>query len=172
MARKKTKKEEAKEEIPIEKPKTRAKAKTSKAKASKPKTPSKKKGKLTVSQRERDEIDAVVDAIWAFVSKVKDAPRHLMVIGLFITLIGASFSGWAQELAGQEKAGYWYAFTESDDELNRDLDGMYPNYSPDDSIKIEGVISEIEYFGILDDCSETVKKGKLLHIFYITNPYL
>ena len=162
MARKKTKKEEAKEEIPIEKPKARAKAKTSKAQASKPKTPSKKKGKLTVSQRERDEIDAVVDAIWAFVSKVKDAPRHLMVIGLFITLIGASFSGWAQELAGQEKAGYWYAFTESDDELNRDLDGMYPNYSPDDSIKIEGVISEIEYFGILDDCSETVSYNREL----------
>jgi len=150
MARKKSKKEESDTKNPIEKPKPLAKAKTSQVKKS-----SEKKGKLKVSQRERDEIDAVVDALWAFVGKIKDAPRHLMVLGLFITLIGASFSGWAQELAGQEKAGYWYAFTESDEELNRDLDGMYPNYDPEDSIKIEGVISEIEYFGLLDDCSET-----------------
>ena len=147
MARKKTKKEEADPEISIKVPKTRAKPK--------PKGSSKKKGKITVSQRERDEIDAVVDALWSLVGKVKDAPRHLMIIGIFITLIGASFSGWAQELAGHEKAGYWYAFTESDAELIRDLEGMYPNYSPEDSLKIEGVISEIEYFGILDDCSET-----------------
>jgi hypothetical protein len=38
MARKKPKKEEVETEIPIEKPKTRAKAKTSKAKTSKAKT--------------------------------------------------------------------------------------------------------------------------------------
>ena len=153
MARKKTKKEEADPEISIKVPKTRAKPK--------PKGSSKKKGKITVSQRERDEIDAVVDALWSLVGKVKDAPRHLMIIGIFITLIGASFSGWAQELAGHEKAGYWYAFTESDAELIRDLEGMYPNYSPEDSLKIEGVISEIEYFGILDDCSETYVKNIL-----------
>ena len=161
MARKKPKKEEVETEIPIEKPKTRAKAKTSKAKTSKAKTSkakiskAKTKGKLTVSQRERDEIDAVVDAVWSFVGKLKNAPRHLMVLGIFIALIGASFSGWAQEFAGHEKAGYWYAFTESDEELTRDLEGMYPKYSTEDSLKIEGVISEIEYFGILDDCSET-----------------
>ena len=157
MARKKSKKEESDTKNPIEKPKPLAKAKTSKAKK-----PSEKKGKLKVSQRERDEIDAVVDALWAFVGKLKDAPRHLMVIGLFITLIGASFSGWAQELAGQEKAGYWYAFTESDEELNRGLDGMYTNYAPEDSIKIEGIISEIEYFGLLDDCSETDSSNREL----------
>ena len=157
MARKKSKKEELDTKNPIEKPKPLAKAKTSKSNKS-----SEKKGKLTVSQRERDEIDAVVDALWAFVGKIKDAPRHLMVIGLFITLIGASFSGWAQELAGQEKAGYWYAFTESDEELNRGLDGMYSNYAPEDSIKIEGVISEIEYFGLLDDCSETDSSNREL----------
>lgn len=150
MARKKTKKEKVNAKVPEKKPKSRAKSKPSK-----PKTASEKKGKLIVSQRERDEIDAVVDALWAFVSKIKEAPRHLMIIGLFITLIGASFSGWAQELAGQEKTGYWYAFTESDGELSRNLNGMYPNYSPEDSIKIEGVISEIEYFGALDDCSQT-----------------
>ena len=157
MARKKSKKEESDTKNPIEKPKPLAKVKTSKAKK-----PSEKKGKLKVSQRERDEIDAVVDALWAFVGKLKDAPRHLMVIGLFITLIGASFSGWAQELAGQEKAGYWYAFTESDEELNRGLDGMYTNYAPEDSIKIEGIISEIEYFGLLDDCSETDSSNREL----------
>ena len=157
MARKKSKKEELDTKNPIEKPKPLAKAKTSKSNKS-----SEKKGKLTVSQRERDEIDAVIDAFWAFVGKIKDAPRHLMVIGFVITLIGASFSGWAQELAGREKAGYWYAFTESDEELNRGLDGMYSNYAPEDSIKIEGVISEIEYFGLLDDCSETDSSNREL----------
>ena len=157
MARKKSKKEELDTKNPIEKPKPLAKAKTSKSNKS-----SEKKGKLTVSQRERDEIDAVIDAFWAFVGKIKDAPRHLMVIGFVITLIGASFSGWAQELAGHEKAGYWYAFTESDEELNRGLDGMYSNYAPEDSIKIEGVISEIEYFGLLDDCSETDSSNREL----------
>ena len=139
-------------------PKKKAEKKTAKkapAKKGKSKVKTSKKeakGRLVVSQHEKDEIDAVVDAFWSFVGLLKKAPRHLMIIGLITALIGASFSGWAQELVGQEKAGYWYAFTESDDELNRDLNGMYPNYSPGDSVKIEGVFSEIEYFGALDDC--------------------
>ena len=94
--------------------------------------------------------------------KEKTPANNISVLGIFITLIGASFSGWAQELAGQEKAGYWYAFTESDEELNRGLDGMYTNYAPEDSIKIEGIISEIEYFGLLDDCSETDSSNREL----------
>ena len=149
MPKKKAEKKDASKKAPAKKEKTQAKAKTTSKKA----TSKEAKGRLVVSQHEKDEIDAVIDAFWLFIDLLKKAPRHLMIIGLITALIGASFSGWAQELVGQEKAGYWYAFTESDDELNRDLNGMYPNYSPGDSIKIEGVISEIEYFGALDDCS-------------------
>ena len=56
MARKKSKKEELDTKNPIEKPKTLAKAKTSKSNKS-----SEKKGKLTVSQRERDEIQRALE---------------------------------------------------------------------------------------------------------------
>ena len=146
MPKKKAEKKDASKKAPAKKEKTQAKAKTTSKKA----TSKEAKGRLVVSQHEKDEIDAVIDAFWLFIDLLKKAPRHLMIIGFITALIGASFSGWAQELVGQEKAGYWYAFTESDDELNRDLNGMYPNYSPGDSIKIEGVISEIEYFGALD----------------------
>ena len=34
---------------------------------------SEKKGKLTVSQRDRDEIDAVVDTLWSFVNALKNS---------------------------------------------------------------------------------------------------
>ena len=119
MPKKKAEKKAASKKASAKKEKVQAKAKSDSKKA---------KGRLIVSQHEKDEIDAVVDAFWLFVDLLKKAPRHLMIIGLITTLIGASFSGWAQELVGQEKAGYWYAFTESDDELTRDLDGMYPNY--------------------------------------------
>ena len=149
MPKKKAEKKDASKKAPAKKEKTQAKAKTTSKKADSKES----KGRLVVSQHEKDEIDAVIDAFWLFIDLLKKAPRHLMIIGLITALIVASFSGWAQELVGQEKAGYWYAFTESDDELNRDLSGMYPNYSPDDSIKIEGTISDIEYFGALDDCS-------------------
>jgi len=33
------------------------------------------KGRIIVSQRERDEIDAVVDAFWAFVDATERAPK-------------------------------------------------------------------------------------------------
>ena len=136
MARKKAKKEDAKKPDKDAKVQTKS---TKKKKNSKPKTKKttlKKegKGRLIVSQTEKDEIDAVIDAFWAFVDKVKKAPRHLMIIGIFITLIGATFSGWAQELAGQEKNGLWDAITETDDELKLNPDGGYLNYSPGDEI--------------------------------------
>ena len=157
MARKKAKKEEAEKPDKDTKVQTKSKKekKDSKPKIKKAAIKEEAKGRLVVSQTEKDEIDAVIDTFWAFVNKVKKAPKQLMVIGIVLTLIGGSFSGWPQEIAGEDKAGYWYAFTESDDDLNRDLNGMYPNYSPDDTIKIEGIISDIEYFGILDDCGDT-----------------
>jgi len=40
------------------------------------------KGRIVVSQRERDEIDAVVDAFWAFVEATKKAPRILLFVGI------------------------------------------------------------------------------------------
>ena len=146
MPRKKAEKKPAPKKTPAKKEKAKAKTTPKKNTAKPKKASSETKGRLVVSQDEKDEIDADIDAFWSFIDLLKKAPRHLMIIGLITTLIGASFAGWAQELIGEEKAGYWYAFTESDDELNRNLDGMYPNYSPGDSIKIEGVITEIEYF--------------------------
>ena len=157
MARKKAKKEEA--EKPDKDVKVQAKSKkekkSSKAKTKKTSSKSEGKGRLVVSQTEKDEIDAVIDTFWAFIDKVKKAPKHLMIIGIFLTLIGATFSGWAQELAGHEKNGLWYAYTEKDEDLSLDPNGMFPNYSPGDEIRIEGAITEIEYFGLLDDCSYT-----------------
>jgi len=156
MARKKAKKEEA--EKPDKDVKVQAKSKkekkSSKAKTKKTSSKSEGKGRLVVSQTEKDEIDAVIDTFWAFIDKVKKAPKHLMIIGIFLTLIGATFSGWAQELAGHEKNGLWYAYTEKDEDLSLDPNGMFPNYSPGDEIRIEGAITEIEYFGLLDDCSD------------------
>ena len=98
MPRKKAEKKAAPKKATAKKEKVQAKAKKESSKA---------KGRLVVSQHEKDEIDAVIDAFWSFVDLLKKAPRHLMIIGLITTLIGASFAGWAQELIGEEKAGYW-----------------------------------------------------------------
>ena len=156
MVRKKAKKEEAKK--PDKAAKVQNKSikdkKKSKSKTEEMTLKEEGKGRLVVSQTEKDEIDAVIDTFWAFVNKVKKAPKHLMIMGIFIALIGATFSGWAQELAGLEEDGLWYAITETDDELKLNPNGMFPAYSPGDEIRIEGAITEIEYFGALDDCSE------------------
>ena len=85
MARKKAKKEEA--EKPDKDVKVQAKSKkekkSSKAKTKKTSSKSEGGGRLVVSQTEKDEIDAVIDAFWAFIDKVKKAPKHLMIIGIF-----------------------------------------------------------------------------------------
>ena len=52
------------------------------------------KGRIIVSQRERDEIDAVVDAFWAFVDATKRGPKVLLFVWIFLTSMGASFAGW------------------------------------------------------------------------------
>ena len=152
MPKKKSKKEEAAEETPPEE--IKAKSKTSKkttSKSKKTKNSKESKGRLVVSQHEKDEIDAVIDAFWSFINLLKKAPKHLMVIGFIIALIGASFSGWAQELVGHEKNGLWYAYTENDDDLKLNLDGMFLSYSTGDEIRVEGTITEIEYFGAIED---------------------
>ena len=152
MPKKKSKKEEASEKTPPKE--IKAKSKTSKKTTPKPKkTKNNKenKGRLVVSQHEKDEIDAVIDAFWSFLNLLKKAPRHLMAIGFIVALIGASFSGWAQELVGQEKNGLWYAYTENDDDLKLSPDGMFLSYSTGDEIRVEGTITEIEYFGAIED---------------------
>ena len=111
MPRKKAEKKAAPKKAPAKKEKAKAKTTPKKRAAKTKKESSKTKGRLVVSQHEKDEIDAVIDAFWSFVGLLKKAPRHLMIIDRITTLIGASFAGWAQELIGEEKAGYWYAFT-------------------------------------------------------------
>ena len=72
------------------------------------------KGRIVVSQRERDEIDAVVDAFWAFVDATKRAPKILLFAGIFLTIMGASFAGWPQDAFDLEiegKTGVWVLIT-------------------------------------------------------------
>ena len=152
MPKKKSKKEEASEKTPPKE--IKAKSKTSKKttpKSKKTKNNKENKGRLVVSQHEKDEIDAVIDAFWSFITLLKKAPKHLMAIGFIIALIGASFSGWAQELVGQEKNGLWYAYTENDEDLKLNPNGMFVSYSHGDEIRVEGTITEIEYFGAIED---------------------
>ena len=152
MPKKKSKKEEASEKTPPKE--IKAKSKTSKKnnrKSKKTDDNKESKGRLVVSQHEKDEIDAVIDAFWSFITLLKKAPKHLMAIGFIIALIGASFSGWAQELVGQEKNGLWYAYTENDEDLKLNPNGMFVSYSHGDEIRVEGTITEIEYFGAIED---------------------
>ena len=75
-----------------------------------------KKGKLTVSQRERDEIDAVVDTLWSFVGALTKAwktSRSILIAGIIIGLLGVTLSGWGQEVIGLKQSGVWYAITEN-----------------------------------------------------------
>ncbi len=112
------------------------------------------KGRIVVSQRERDEIDAVVDAFWAFVDATKRAPRILLLAGIFLTIMGASFAGWPQTAFDMEiggKSGVWVLITENDYDMARGDDGYYANFEPDDSIWIEGELNEIQYYGPIVD---------------------
>ena len=102
MAKKSVKKETAAKKStpkksPAKKSTTTKKTQTKKAVAKKTSTKqtklqdNQKKGKLTVSQRERDEIDAVMDTLWAFVGALKNSwknARPILLAGIFIGLIG------------------------------------------------------------------------------------
>ena len=118
-----------------------------------------KKGKLTVSQRERDEIDAVMDTLWAFVGALKHSwnnARPILLAGIFIGLIGVTFSGYGQELVGVEQSGIWYAITENPEDLEASFDPVFNNrqyleYSNGDDIRIEGKLTDIKYFGDIEN---------------------
>ena len=105
------------------------------------------KGRIIVSQRERDEIDAVVDAFWAFVDATKRAPKILLFVGIFLTIMGASVAGGPQDAFDLEiegKTGVWVLITKNDYELAKDTDGDYSNFEPGDSVWIEGELNEIQ----------------------------
>ncbi|MCS5647892.1 MAG: pentapeptide repeat-containing protein, partial [Dehalococcoidia bacterium] len=111
------------------------------------------KGRLVVSQRERDEIDAVVDAFWAFIDATKKAPKLILLAGIFLTVMGASFAGWPQnafDLEVDDKSGVWLLITSSDYEMSRGSDGYYANFEPDDSVWVEGELNEIQYYGPIE----------------------
>ena len=111
------------------------------------------KGRIIVSQRERDEIDAVVDTFWAFVDATKKAPKILLFVGIFLTIMGASFAGWPQDAFDLEiegKTGVWVLITKNDYELAKDTNGDYSNFEPGDSVWIEGELNEIQYYGDIE----------------------
>ena len=141
MAKKSVKKETKQKKST---PKKTAPKKTAKTKQTTLKE-SEKKGKLTVSQRERDEIDAVVDTLWSFVNALKYAwnnSRSILIAGIIIGLLGISFSGWGQEVIGLEQSGVWYAITENPNDLVSNSNGLYLEYSPGDEVRIEGKLTK------------------------------
>ena len=113
-----------------------------------------KKGKLTVSQRERDEIDAVVDTLWSFLNALKNAwknSRAILMAGIIIGLLGITLSGWGQEVVGMEQSGVWYVITEKPNDLVSNSNGLYLQYKPEQEINIEGELTEIRYFGDIEN---------------------
>ena len=148
MAKKKSTKGSKKEKAPKKKEKI-----DKEEKALKTDSENDSQGRIIVSQRERDEIDAVVDAFWAFVDATKKAPKILLFAGIFLTIMGASFAGWPQETFDLEiegKTGVWVLITKSDYELAKDIDGDYSNLKPGDSVWIEGELNKIQYYGDIE----------------------
>ncbi len=148
MAKKKSTKGSKKEKPPKKKEKIDKEEKVAKTDSE-----DESKGRIVVSQRERDEIDAVVDAFWAFVDATKKAPKILLFVGIFLTIMGASFAGWPQDAFDLEiegKSGVWVLITKNDYELAKDTDGDYSNFEPGDSVWIEGELNEIRYYGDIE----------------------
>ena len=138
MPRKKNEEKEAKKNTVSKNAKSKKnkdKKEVSKTKTKQTTLKEETKGRLVVSQHEKDEIDAVIDTFWLLIDKLRKAPRHLMAIGFIILLIGSTFSGWAQEIVGQEKAGLWYAITEDEDDLIIDPTGDFSEFSAGDEIR-------------------------------------
>ena len=148
MAKKKSTKKKAKEVAP------KKKKEIKKEKSEKVDSGDDVKGRIVVSQRERDEIDAVVDAFWTFVAAVKRAPKVLLLIGIFLTVTGATFAGWPQEVFDLEfdgKSGVWVLVTKSDFDMARNADGDYVNFDSDDRVWLEGELKEIQYYGPIEE---------------------
>ena len=153
---KNTSKKTTPDKKPTEKKTTPKKAPTKKKTNTKQTTlnETEKKGKLTVSQRERDEIDAVVDTLWSFVGALTNAwktSRSILIAGIIIGLLGVTLSGWGQEVIGLKQSGVWYAITENPNDLVTNSYGYFSEYSPGDDIRIEGELTHIEYFGDIEN---------------------
>ena len=155
MAKKSTKKGSSKKKSTPKKTKAQKKEKTAlNTEQTTLETAEDKKGKLVVSQRERDEIDAVVDTVWSFAYALRNAwdnSRSILIAGIIIGLLGVSFSGWGQEVVGLEQSGIWYAITENPNDLVVNSYGRFFQYSPGDDIRIEGKLTEIRYFGDIEN---------------------
>tara|TARA_B100000686_G_scaffold246916_1_gene256400 strand:- start:286 stop:3627 length:3342 start_codon:yes stop_codon:yes gene_type:complete len=148
MAKKKSTAKKAKEVVPKEKKGTKKRKKEKVDKSDDV------KGRIVVSQRERDEIDAVIDAFWAFIAAVKRAPKVLLLAGIFLTITGATFAGWPQEAFDVEfhgKSGLWVLTTKSDFDMARNADGDYVNFDVDDRVWLEGELNEIKYYGPVEE---------------------
>ena len=112
------------------------------------------KGRIVVSQRERDEIDAVIDAFWAFVAATKKAPKILLLAGIFLTISGATFAGWPQDAFDLEiegKTGVWALVTKNDFQMSKNADGDYTNFNVDNHVWLEGELNEIQYYGPIEE---------------------
>ena len=84
MPKKKTEKKAASKKAPAKKEKTQAKAKTTSKKADSKES----KGRLVVSQHEKDEIAAVIDAFWLFI----DLLKKLLQLRLMLQLQARSYN--------------------------------------------------------------------------------
>ena len=148
MAKKKSNTKKAKEVAP------KKKKETKKDRKEKVDNSDDAKGRIVVSQRERDEIDAVIDAFWVFIAAVKRAPKILLLAGIFLTITGATFAGWPQEAFDVEfhgKSGVWVLATKSDFDMARNADGDYVNFDVDDRVWLEGELNEIKYYGPIEE---------------------
>ena len=97
MARKSVKKETTAKKKPPKKSPAKKKTSPNKNTTTKQtKLETNKKGKLTVSQRERDEIDAVMDALWAFVGALKNSWKNARPILLDYYWINWSNFFWVR----------------------------------------------------------------------------
>lgn len=148
MAKKKSTTKKAKEVAP------KGKKVTKKEKKEKVDKNDDVKGRIVVSQRERDEIDAVIDAFWAFIAAVKRAPKILLLAGIFLTITGATFAGWPQDAFDLEiegKTGVWVLVTKNDFQMSKNSDGNYANFDVDDRVWLEGELNEIQYYGPIEE---------------------
>ncbi len=117
--------------------------------------------RVRVEKRERDEIDMVVDAFWAFLDKVKHAPKPALLLGLLLLLLGLGFLGWPGSWSGESDGGYWSLDEQlgdyrlgaiNEEQLRLSLvGGDYREYEEGDEFTVEGTIDSITYYGPLKD---------------------
>jgi len=116
-------------------------------------------------ERQRDEIDMVIDAVKALLVKVKTSSKPLVTLGLVLFLLGFGLAGWPTGWMDESRGGYW-ALDDSVELLGSDVslgardtgalhngfnEGQYVALEPGDRFTIEGVLSSISYYGPLEN---------------------